>query len=643
MPGCPLCLNFNPGSALEGPPDSGSVSKIVYSASKGCHSCKVLKECIEGLFDMQDGSEYNFDLAVRHDSEPGACYLNLDVWKKGHTSTRIQIYRQGKTLPSYNLAHFLTLNSTRLADSFPWNIFSRIEDVPSTSSNESLTWVQQHVEECLNSHQDCNITSSFFPTRVIDVDCEKTIVKVVEGLKDEDVAEGNYIALSHCWGDPKHMTTKLTMHTLEDYKSGISISSLPGTFRDAVNFARNMGIRYLWIDSLCIIQRGEEKDTEEDREHSDKDWMQESKRMCSVYENSYLTVAAASGSGCRDGLFRTPKRAEVEGCTPSGNSYHLFAREDIQHDRSDFPLMQRGWVFQERLISPRTLYFGRQELLWQCRQVSTCQCGILEDWDEPEDDYPDFLKLPTRQDPELQAKVVSKWHQLIQAYAETTLTYQSDKLAAVEGLCQYILPLRKGKCLAGLWEDSLARDLLWKAGDILLVQGPVRTEQKSPEPRKTLWSAKRWLFPTWSWASVTGRLLWELDGMTNGVTPDTFHVCKSDEPLDTEPGYELKLEGVLVPAKLSTLEELRTSFSPDYDLQEEGKGFVSSDTTVYCLRVFFLKLEKEYRSLVLHRFDTTEDVYERIGFLQHEGSNPPEWWKPSVKEWKPKKQVITLA
>ena len=131
--------------------------------------------------------------------------------------------------------------------------------------------------------------------------------------------------------------------------------------------------------------------------------------------------------------------------------------------------------------------------------------------------------------------------------------------------------------------------------------------------------------------------------MTNGVTPDTFHVCKSDEPLDTEPGYELKLEGVLVPAKLSTLEELRTSFSPDYDLQEEGKGFVSSDTTVYCLRVFFLKLEKEYRSLVLHRFDTTEDVYERIGFLQHEGSNPPEWWKPSVKEWKPKKQVITLA
>lgn len=439
------------------------------------------------------------------------------------------------------------------------------------------------------------------------------------------------------------MTTKLTMHTLEDYKSGISISSLPQTFKDAVEFARSMGIRYLWIDSLCIIQPDKEKDTEKDKIASNKDWMHESKRMCSVYENSYLTVAAASGSGCRDGLFRTPKRAEVKGCTPNSNSYHLFAREILSHYSSDFPLMRRGWVFQESLISPRTLYFGRQELLWKCRQVSTCQCTGLEGWDEPEDDYPDFIKLPTRHDPELQAKVVSKWHQLVQVYGQTTLTYQSDKLAAVEGLCQYILPLRKGAYLAGLWEDSLARDLLWKAGDSLSTQGPVRTEQREPGPRKTQWSAKRWLFPTWSWASVTGRISWDLDGMTKGVTPDTFHVRKCDEPLNTEPGYKLRLEGVLVPAKLSALQRLRTRFSPDYNLREKGKGFVSSDTTVYCLRVFFLKVEKEYRSLVLHSFGETEDVYERIGFLEHEGSKPPEWWEPSDKELKLKKEIITLV
>lgn len=96
MPGCPVCFNFNPGSAHEGPPDGGSVSKIVYSASKGCHSCKVLKECIEGLFDIQNGSEYIFNVAIRKGSGTGTCYLDLSVGKEGHELTGIQIYRQGK-------------------------------------------------------------------------------------------------------------------------------------------------------------------------------------------------------------------------------------------------------------------------------------------------------------------------------------------------------------------------------------------------------------------------------------------------------------------------------------------------------------------------------------------------------------------
>ena len=109
MPGCPVCTNFNPGSAHDGPPDGGSVSKIVYSASKGCHSCKVLKECIEGLFDIQDESEYTFDLAVRDGSEPGTCYLDLEVSKKGHKSTGIQIYRQGETCPLLKSCIFLNL------------------------------------------------------------------------------------------------------------------------------------------------------------------------------------------------------------------------------------------------------------------------------------------------------------------------------------------------------------------------------------------------------------------------------------------------------------------------------------------------------------------------------------------------------
>lgn len=92
-----MCANFNPESAHDGPRNGGLVSEIVHSASKGCHSCKVLKGCIEGLLDTQDGTEYTFNLAVRNSFEPGTYYLDLDVSKKGHKSIGIQIYRQGMT------------------------------------------------------------------------------------------------------------------------------------------------------------------------------------------------------------------------------------------------------------------------------------------------------------------------------------------------------------------------------------------------------------------------------------------------------------------------------------------------------------------------------------------------------------------
>ena len=84
-------------------------------------------------------------------------------------------------------------------------------------------------------------------------------------------------------------------------------------------------------------------------------------------------------------------------------------------------------------------------------------------------------------------------------YSTTSLTYQSDKLAAIDGLAQYMRPLRKCEYLAGLWSDSLAFDLLWSIDTP--GQSSTRTVQTNP-PRKTPWSSETRLFPTWSWASI---------------------------------------------------------------------------------------------------------------------------------------------
>ena len=90
-----------------------------------------------------------------------------------------------------------------------------------------------------------------------------------------------YIALSHCWGQTKVLV--LMEHMLESMTRGIDWLRLPRTFQDAIVVTRRLGFRYLWIDSLCIIQ------------DSHEDWIRESETMQNVYANCVLTVAASWG------------------------------------------------------------------------------------------------------------------------------------------------------------------------------------------------------------------------------------------------------------------------------------------------------------------------------------------------------------
>jgi heterokaryon incompatibility protein (HET) len=99
---------------------------------------------------------------------------------------------------------------------------------------------------------------------------------------------GQYIALSYCWGSVS--AYKTTVNTKNDHMSGINFDCLPRTIQDTIVLTRYLGLQYLWIDCLCIVQ--------DDRE----DWERESYRMGSVYQNSYLTIAASRAKDCSEGF-----------------------------------------------------------------------------------------------------------------------------------------------------------------------------------------------------------------------------------------------------------------------------------------------------------------------------------------------------
>ncbi|GKT42977.1 uncharacterized protein ColSpa_03158 [Colletotrichum spaethianum] len=124
--------------------------------------------------------------------------------------------------------------------------------------------------------------------------------------------------------------------------TGIRVSKLPTSFREAICVARGLGISYVWIDSLCIIQ--------DDKE----DWKAEARRMAIIYDNATLTIAANDGLNSHAGL--------------------IVHNPDLQSVNT---LDSRAWVCQERMVSPRSLIFTEGSAIWECRE---CDASI----DKPE-------------------------------------------------------------------------------------------------------------------------------------------------------------------------------------------------------------------------------------------------------------------
>lgn len=154
---------------------------------------------------------------------------------------------------------------------------------PNTSSEGSFEKLQEWITDCQTLHRECPALKPVpLPTRVLDVDpaddgVDCRLVKTAGKI-------GIYLTLSHCWGTTRMITT--TLSTFASREAAIVWNELSQTFKDAISITRKLGFRYLWIDSLCIIQ------------DDSSDWVIESSRVCDIYEKSFLTISAAHG---RDG------------------------------------------------------------------------------------------------------------------------------------------------------------------------------------------------------------------------------------------------------------------------------------------------------------------------------------------------------
>jgi hypothetical protein len=178
-----------------------------------------------------------------------------------------------------------------------------------------------------------------------------------------------YVALSHRWGEATPYT--LDSQSRASLENGVPISDLPPTFKDAIIVTAMLGYCWIWIDCLCIVQDCTE------------DWEAEAQLMGLVYRHCQLNLAALDASDCRAGLFSGRDPRAFTSCarrTKTGDVINILypgidqAGPEIEGlYKPLLGLLSRGWVVQEVLLSPRTLYYCKDMLFWECRSTIACE------------------------------------------------------------------------------------------------------------------------------------------------------------------------------------------------------------------------------------------------------------------------------
>ena len=405
---------------------------------------------------------------------------------------------------------------------------------------------------CLSHHTSCKHvinTHNYCPTRLIEVrvnslECELRLYSTSNGPIKEP-----YMTLSHCWG--KSQFLRLTASTLDRLQKGFALAELPPTFQDAIIVTRALGINFLWIDALCIIQ------------DSIIDWQQEAIMMSQVYSHSLCNISALDAQDSTGGLFFDRGTLKMPYCTlKSCGKFRRKQLYDIEyadlwsHSVQHAPLICRAWVVQERLLAPRVLHFGKKQLLWECNELRACEVYPrgMRAFDPLPIDHSTgdkFLKesLTTVLQGGLDNALISSqihraWNDLVQYYTKCNLTMSEDKLVAISGIVKRLQPLLKTDYLAGLWRDCLLDQMLWNVD--------------SDETSRSLAGEKRpdYRAPSWSWASIDAPIRPQLlpNRLVDHIaTIQEAHVTPvtGDVTGQIKNGY-IRLRAALFPVKIDT-------------------------------------------------------------------------------------------
>lgn len=516
-----------------------SLDELKESSNLRCRICRL-------IYNSLSGSELETLLDWRNDK--ARVFLGLDT-ASGSLPVTLQAEFRGEMLcgpkrliASSSSGSGAEKDASRSVEDFTTMLDESVRlDNDHTGSDGALQLAAYWVKMCTQTHGKCRLqdlrqSSSFVPTRLLDVSDNK--VRLIESKAEMGKAEDrSYIALSHCWG--MFPIVRTLKENYMQHAEAIPWEKLSKTFREAIHTTRKLGIRYAWIDSLCIIQ------------DDGNDWAAEAATMCDVYQHAVLTIAAAHAPdgeiGCfkdRDGLLNLPFYVEVPSQTSSGVPVKLYFTTYGRPQTKDLGggdpvLYGRAWVLQEQLLSPRLLIFDGDQLKWECLNLHGSEGSPTSGTTRYTQAYKfvrsavmggqDFFhdinnsKETSQSSSDFWPRMkLDMWCAIIMDYTHRGMTKPNDRLAALAGIAQALSRYTKHDYTAGLWSINLFIGLLWSLPhhERYLMSATTNFNVKNNKHIRH----KQSIAPSWSWASVTAPV-WYAENIA--ITVD--RVCEVED------------------------------------------------------------------------------------------------------------------
>lgn len=510
----------------------GDISKAAANGCKICHSIRNIKNKLEPSqpiyynFEWHNGWRGHWSIGFSPDETPRA---NINVY--------VHVSKATSTPPEY--AQFLR-SATDHLETDPSHVrrdTTTLRDIPDNTGHEMVAevakgWLQTCKEKHTCDKEHATQEPGWYPDRLIHVGSSEEQPRLI--LRS-DRPDGPYAALSHCWGDDPHFLM-LTSTNIEEFRQAIPLEEVAASFRDAIITCRRLGIRYIWIDSLCILQSGE---------GSQEDWLLHSSEMHKVYQNCELNIAIHVAANPEEGAFRSRETDFLQDCyvwtpfhePPADSSWYLdedrkivrsqsfrskdedleaddeepigeapipetrdqnspsskthlcaiFSEADFSYSRRHLPLSNRAWVLQEKLLSPRTLHFQTDRIAWECHK-KPFQTEYLPD-SIASNQWRGFDCLfQTQYNIHEHGLVLRTFFDYVMEYTDADLSHPNeDKFVAFAAIARRFGEEWDHDYCAGVFRPWFPQALLW---DTMLFANATR--------------ATAYRAPSWSWASIDG-------------------------------------------------------------------------------------------------------------------------------------------